>query len=171
MPATPQILVTCATSRSILLIEEATGRVAISRGASSDRHEIQNVIVVIADKGLLCNTLDLAIKVRCVGSVLRTRDVRLRSSNRVEEDLLQSIAVGCRSHGGSIAGALALGFQEEAIALVELEPEGGGLVEGPAGDAVEARRDGQPRVRVTGGEREGRSQGSCWRRTGSACGA
>jgi len=126
------------------LVKEATGSIAVIRIITANGCKVQNVKVVITNKSLLKNALDLAIKMGSVGSVLRTRNIRLRSSNRVEEDLLQSVAVGCRGHSGSVAGAGALSFEEIAVALVQLELEGGGLVEGPAGDAVDAGSDGQP---------------------------
>lgn len=126
------------------MVEEAAGSIAVARGVTAYRHQVQDIVVVITDKSLLKNTLDLAIKMRSVCGVLRTRDIRPRSSNRVEEDLLQSVAIGCSGHSGSVAGAGALSFEKIAVALVQLELEGGGLVEGPAGDAVDAGGDGQP---------------------------
>ena len=126
------------------MVKEATGSIAVARIVAANGHKVQNVKVVIANNSLLKNVLDLAIKMRSVGGVLRTRGVSLRSSNRVEEDLLQSVAVGCSGHSGSVPGARALSFEEVAVALVQLELEGSGLVEGPAGDAVDAGGDGQP---------------------------
>jgi len=126
------------------LVKEATGSIAVTRIVTANGYKVQNVKVVITNNGLLKNVLDLAIEVGSVGSVLRTRGVSLRSSNRVEEDLLQAVAIGCRSNSGSVPDAGALSFEEIAVALVQLELEGGGLVEGPAGDAVDAGGDGQP---------------------------
>lgn len=131
-------------SQDSLLVEEATGQITIARTSSTNGNQVENVEVVTAHNSLLCNTIDLAVEVRRIGSVLCTRDVRLRSSDRVEEDLLQSVAIGCRSNSGSVASALTLGFEKVAVVLVQLELEGGGLVEGPAGDTVDAGSDGEP---------------------------
>ena len=143
-PQKSQTNIHLTASQNILLIEEAAGQIAIARTPSTDGNQVENVEVITAHNGLLCNTVDLAVEVRRIGSVLCTRDVGLRSSDRVEKDLLQSVAIGCRSNSGSVASALTLGFEKVAVVLVQLELEGGGLVEGPAGDTVDAGSDGEP---------------------------
>jgi hypothetical protein len=94
-----------------LSIEEAASRVAVIGEGTTDCYKVENVVVVIADDSLLSNAFNFAVKMGSVGGVLQTRNVSLRPSNWVEEDLLQSVVVTCSSDSGSVAGAHALGFE------------------------------------------------------------
>jgi hypothetical protein len=95
---------------------------------------------------LLRDTLNLAVKMRSIGSVLKARNISLRASDWVEEDLLQAVVVACRANSGGIASALALGLEEIAIDRVQTELESGALIECPTGDAVGSRSDRKPGV-------------------------
>jgi hypothetical protein len=95
---------------------------------------------------LLRDTLNLAVKMRSIGSVLQARNISLRASNRVEEDLLEAVVVACSADSGSIAGALALGFEEVTIDRVQTEFESGALIKCPTGDTVGSRADRKPGV-------------------------
>jgi hypothetical protein len=94
-----------------LLIKEATSRVAVIGEGTANSYKVENVVVIIADNSLLSNAFNFAVKMGSVGGVLQTRNVSLRPSNWVEEDLLQSVVVTCSSDSGSVAGAHALGFE------------------------------------------------------------
>lgn len=54
------------------------------------------------------------------------------------------LAVDTLADSGCVADACTLAFEKIASGRVEGEIEGGGAVEGPAGDTVGSRGDGQP---------------------------
>jgi hypothetical protein len=83
---------------------------------------------------------------RSIGSVLQARNISLRASNWVEEDLLQTVVVACSANSGSIAGALALGLEEITIDRVQTELESGTLIKCPTGDTVGSGSDRKPGV-------------------------
>jgi hypothetical protein len=149
-----------------LLIEEPTGKVAVIGHCTTYGYKVENIVVIIADNSLLSNAFDLTVKMRSVGGVLQTRNESLGSSNWVEEDLLQSIVVACRSDSGSISGAHALRLQQIAVNQVQTELESSAWIEGPASDAIVSGRDREPGVGITRSEGEGRTKGSTGRSTG-----
>jgi hypothetical protein len=143
-----------------LLIKEATSRVAIIGEGTANGYKVENVVVVVADNSLLSNAFNFAVKMRSVGGILHTRNVGLQPSNWVEEDLVQSVVVACRSDSGSIGGAHALSLEQITVYQVQTELEGSAWIKSPASDAVVSRSDREPGIRVTRGEGEGGAQGS-----------
>lgn len=60
----------------------------------TDGDGVEVIPIVIADDDLLENIIDLAVEIEkwSVGSVHRTRDIGLRSSDMIRQELLKSIA-------------------------------------------------------------------------------